>query len=158
MSSTSTSTAAASTCTGNSWVLPVQDVACALNRVSDNYTSIMDECCKDADVEQYNDGCGLYCLAQGQTGQELLDCIADNGATNGEFFCGGNLTQTASAPAPTSTSDDDDEDSDDASSTDSADSPDTTDNAAVHLGQPVNKAGLGVLAMLVVSAVMGVVA
>ncbi|KAL4954290.1 hypothetical protein BDW69DRAFT_142616 [Aspergillus filifer] len=156
MSSTSTSTAAAPTCTGNAWVLPVQDVACALTSTSDNYTSIMDECCKDATVEHYNDGCGLYCLAQGQTGQELLECIADHGATDGDFFCGGRLNETSSEPTPTST-DDDDEDSDDASSTDSADAADTTDNAAGTLGQPVNKAGLGVLAMLFVSAVMGVV-
>ncbi|KAL4965295.1 uncharacterized protein BDV14DRAFT_199992 [Aspergillus stella-maris] len=156
MSSTSTSTAAAATCTGNAWVLPVQDVACAVTSVSDNYTTIMNECCKDATVENYNDDCGLYCLAQGQTGQELLDCISDQGATDGDFFCGGRLNETSSEPTPTS--DDDDEDSDDASSTHDADAADTTDNAAVHLGQPVNKAGLGVLAMLVVSAVMGVVA
>ncbi|KAL4932350.1 uncharacterized protein BDV17DRAFT_194725 [Aspergillus undulatus] len=160
MSSTTSSTAAAATCTGSPWELPVQDIACAITTNTDETSSIMDKCCADANVETYNDDCSIYCLAQGQSGQDLLDCLKDEGATDGQYFCsaaGANLTQTATAPVPTATGNDDGDD-DEPSSTDDAEDPETTDNAAVTLGQPVNKAGLGVLAMLLVSAVMGVVA
>ncbi|KAL4918715.1 hypothetical protein BDW62DRAFT_180885 [Aspergillus aurantiobrunneus] len=146
-------TSAAPSCTGNAWVLPVQDIACAVTTNSGNYSDIMDQCCGVADVESYNDDCGLYCLAQGQDGQTLLDCIQDQGVANNEVFCGGNLTQTASAPAPTSTGDSDD---DSATPTDDADAPEDTGNAAVS-APVVNKAGLGVLAMVFCSALMGVV-
>ncbi|KAF4252985.1 hypothetical protein KXX16_007073 [Aspergillus fumigatus] len=93
--STTTGTAAASTCTGNRWVLPVQDVACALPATG-NYSSIMDKCCSPAAVTKYNDGCGLYCLAQGQSMGDLLDCIKENGG-NKDVFCGGQLNATATA-------------------------------------------------------------
>ncbi|GIJ88297.1 hypothetical protein Asppvi_007217 [Aspergillus pseudoviridinutans] len=101
MSSTSTSTAtsttsgASATCTGNRWVLPVQDVACALPATG-NYSSVMDKCCSPAAVTKYNDGCGLYCLAQGHSMGELLKCIEENGG-NKDVFCGGQLNATATA-------------------------------------------------------------
>ncbi|KAL4804027.1 hypothetical protein BDV18DRAFT_162438 [Aspergillus unguis] len=159
MSSTSTSTSAAATCTGNSWEIPTQDIACGLSTITGNYTSVMDTCCGDARVEKYNDGCGIYCLAQGQDGQSLLDCIQDNGVGNHDVFCGGNLTQTATAALPSKTADnDDDDDSDDASSTGDASDADTTDNAAVSFrGQDgfVSKGGLGVLAVMACSVVFG---
>ncbi|KAL4787616.1 hypothetical protein BJX76DRAFT_301923 [Aspergillus varians] len=157
MSATNTSSAPAATCTGNSWVLPVQDVACGLIKSTNNYSEIMKDCCGDAEVKSYNDDCGLYCLAQGQDGQSLLDCIQDKGATNGDFFCGGNLTHSATAAAPTKTGSNDDDDSNSASATNDADGAANTDNAAVR-APVVNKAGLGVLAMLFCSAVVGVVA
>ncbi|KAF7174576.1 hypothetical protein CNMCM6106_009204 [Aspergillus hiratsukae] len=84
--STSTGASAAATCTGNRWILPVQDIACALP-ASGNYTSIMDQCCPPAAVTTYNDGCDLYCLAQGHSMGELLDCIKANGGTR-DVFCG----------------------------------------------------------------------
>ncbi|KAL3474265.1 hypothetical protein BJX99DRAFT_181990 [Aspergillus californicus] len=154
--STTTSSAAAS-CTGNQWVLPTQDAACALPNTG-NYSDIMDNCCDVADVETYNDDCGLYCLAQGQNVSSLLSCIEDNGATPGDFFCSGNMSATATAPAPSATQTSDNGDDDNSSSSDDADSPTTTDNAGVRLAQPVSKTGLGVLGMLFCSALLGVVA
>ncbi|PKX93367.1 uncharacterized protein P174DRAFT_461794 [Aspergillus novofumigatus IBT 16806] len=93
--STTTGTAATATCTGNRWVLPVQDVACALPSTG-NYSSIMDKCCPPAAVTKYNDGCGLYCLAQGHSMGKLLACINENGG-NKDVFCGGQLNATATA-------------------------------------------------------------
>lgn len=152
--SATTSSSAAATCTGNAWVLPVQDIACGLISTSDKYSDIMDKCCKDANVESYNDDCGLYCLAQGQSGRDLLDCISDEGAKDGDFFCGGgNLTQTASAALPSKTASSNDDDNDNDSDSDS-DSSDDKDNAAVR-APAVNKAGLGVLAMLFCTALLG---
>ncbi|KAL4747798.1 hypothetical protein BDW72DRAFT_181804 [Aspergillus terricola var. indicus] len=157
-SSTSTSTAATPTCTGNAWILPVQDIACAVRSTSGNYSSIMDKCCGVAEVENYNDDCGLYCLAQEQSGQDLLDCIQSNGASYNDVFCGGNLTQTATAAVPSSTSGSDDDDNDsDATATGDAAEPTNSDNAAP-AQQVVNKAGLGILGMLFCSALLGVVA
>ncbi|OJJ06759.1 hypothetical protein ASPVEDRAFT_46107 [Aspergillus versicolor CBS 583.65] len=156
MSTTTSSSAAAATCTGNAWVLPVQDIACGLISTSDKYSDIMDKCCGDADVESYNDDCGLYCLAQGQSGNDLLDCIREEGAKDGDFFCGGgNLTHTASAALPSSTANkDNDSDNDSDNDADSEDSSDGEDNAAVR-APAVNKAGLGVLAMLFCTALLG---
>ncbi|KAL3492036.1 hypothetical protein BJX62DRAFT_114487 [Aspergillus germanicus] len=157
MSSTNT------TCTGvSAWILPVQDAACGLPNTG-NGSSIMDKCCGVADVSKYNDDCGLYCLAQGQNVGDLLSCIEDAGATPGQFFCSGNQTATATAAVPSSTGgndDDNDDDNDDPSSTSDSDEaePTETDNAGVRLGQPVSKTGLGVLAMLFCSALLGVAA
>ncbi|RHZ44080.1 uncharacterized protein CDV56_100559 [Aspergillus thermomutatus] len=95
MPSTTTSTAASATCTGNRWVLPVQDVACALPATG-NYTSVMDKCCSPAAVTKYNAGCDLYCLAQGQSMGDLLGCIKENGG-NEDVFCGGLVNATATA-------------------------------------------------------------
>ncbi|GFF89020.1 hypothetical protein IFM47457_08009 [Aspergillus lentulus] len=100
--STTTGTAAASTCTGNRWVLPVQDVACALPATG-NYSSIMDKCCTPAAVTKYNDGCDMYCLAQGHSMGKLLDCIKENGG-NKDVFCGGQLNATATASLSSSAS------------------------------------------------------
>jgi hypothetical protein len=160
---TVTSSAPSAACTGNIWVLPVQDAACGLPNTG-NYSDIMDECCAQADVETYNDDCGLYCLAQGQNVGSLLDCIENHGATPGDFFCSGNMTATATAPAPSATEtgdnddDNDDDDDDDSTPTNDAEAPSNTDSAGVRLNQPVSKTGLGVLAMLFCSALMGVVA
>ncbi|KAJ0422657.1 hypothetical protein BJY00DRAFT_311024 [Aspergillus carlsbadensis] len=162
MSSTTTSSAPAATCSGgvSAWILPVQDAACGLPN-SGNSSDIMDKCCGVADVDTFNDDCGLYCLAQGQNVGDLLSCIEDAGATPGQFFCSGNQSATATAPVPSSTggSDDDDDDSDPSSTSDSDEAePSETDNAGVRLGQPVSKTGLGVLAMLFCSALLGVAA
>ncbi|KAL3462689.1 hypothetical protein BJX64DRAFT_288153 [Aspergillus heterothallicus] len=163
MSSTTTSSAAASTCTGgvSSWILPVQDAACGLPS-SGNYSTIMDKCCGVADVDSFNDDCGLYCLAQGQSVGDLLSCIEDSGATPGEFFCSGNMTATATAAVPSQTGDNDDDDDNDSDPSSTSDSdaaePSETDNAGVRLEQPVSKTGLGVLAMLFCSALLGVAA
>ncbi|KAL5340927.1 hypothetical protein BJX70DRAFT_396309 [Aspergillus crustosus] len=161
MSATTTSSAPSASCSGgvSSWILPVQDAACALVNSGGNSSTILDRCCADADVESFNDDCGLYCLAQGQNVGDLLSCIEDGGATPGQFFCSGNMTATATAPAPSATgdndNDDDNDDDDDASPTSDAEDGGPT-GAAVRLNQPVSKTGLGVLAMLFASAFLGV--
>ena len=163
---TSAAPSASATCAGNMWQLPTEDIACALPKTG-NATDILDKCCKPAKVSEYNDGCGIYCLAQEQSAKDLTDCFRDEGAQDGKFFCsGGNssLTATAAVPSKTGGSDDDDDDDDDSSSTStgtstgSSASSTSTDSAAIALSQPVSKSGLGLLAMMVCSALMGVVA
>ncbi|PYH43012.1 uncharacterized protein BP01DRAFT_358989 [Aspergillus saccharolyticus JOP 1030-1] len=100
MSTTATTTATATSassasCTGNLYVLPVQDAACALPNTG-NFSSVMAQCCSPATVTKYDDDCGLYCLAQGQTVKSLLACLQDQGAVT-EAFCSGNLTASATA-------------------------------------------------------------
>ncbi|KAL2866927.1 uncharacterized protein BJX67DRAFT_354413 [Aspergillus lucknowensis] len=154
----STTTSASPACTGNILVLPVQDAACGLSNTGNN-TDIMTKCCRDADVEKYNDDCGLYCLAQGQNIGDLSSCIQGNGVNPSEIFCRGNMTATATAPAPSQTDDNDgDDDDEDATPTDDDDDGAEPTGAAVRLGQPVSKAGLGLLAMLFSSAFMGIAA
>ncbi|KKK25051.1 hypothetical protein P175DRAFT_0502442 [Aspergillus ochraceoroseus IBT 24754] len=148
---TTTTTAASSTCTGNIWVLPTQDAACAVP-ASGNYSDIMKKCCSSAEVRSYDNDCGLYCLAQGQTVSSLLSCIQDNGATAGEFFCNANMSATATATA-TKTA----ESSSTKTSADSSASASNTDNAGV-VNKPLSMSGLGVLAMLFCSTVVGVMA
>ncbi|KAI9044536.1 uncharacterized protein KD926_000447 [Aspergillus affinis] len=153
---TSSATSASATCTGSMWELPTKDIACALPK-SGNATDILDKCCKHAKVSHYNDGCGLYCLAQEQSAKDLSDCFRDEGAKDGQFFCsGGNSSLTATAAVPSKT--DSDSDSKTGTSTGSSASSTSSDSAAIALSQPVSKSGLGLLAMLVCSALMGVVA
>ncbi|KAL2849837.1 hypothetical protein BJY01DRAFT_245775 [Aspergillus pseudoustus] len=159
MSATTTSSAAAATCTGgvSSWILPVQDAACGLPSAG-NASAIMDKCCGIADVTSFNDDCGLYCLAQGQNVGDLLHCIEDAGAIPGQFFCTANQTATATAAPPSQTSDNDDDDDNNSTSTSDNDAaePSESDNAGLRLSQPVSKTGLGVIAMLFCSALFGV--
>lgn len=159
MSATTSAAAAAATCTGSMWVLPTKDIACGLPK-SGNATDILDKCCKPAKVSEYNDGCGIYCLAQEQSAKKLSDCFRDQGAKDGQFFCsGGNSSLTATAAVPSKTGSDSDSDaSHTGTSTGSSASSTSSDSAAFALAQPVSKSGLGLLAMLVCSALMGVVA
>ncbi|KAI2612702.1 uncharacterized protein GGS25DRAFT_132437 [Hypoxylon fragiforme] len=77
--------------------LPTADAACAMPYGS-NHTDIMTACCGDADVISYYDDCGLYCLAQGQTVNQLVDCMFAKGAPWQAVFCSGPDTN-ASATA-----------------------------------------------------------
>ncbi|KAB8237180.1 hypothetical protein ETB97_005986 [Aspergillus alliaceus] len=155
MSSTTSSPAATATScnTGSIWQLPIQDAACALPK-SGNYSDIMDKCCSPAKVTEYDDGCGLYCLAQGQSVKDLTECLRDNGAKDGQFFCNKeqNATATQSAPSSTKTGDKT------GSSTSSGASSTSSDNAAYAIQPAVSKSGLGLLVMVFCSALMGVVA
>ncbi|GIK07798.1 hypothetical protein Aspvir_003467 [Aspergillus viridinutans] len=141
--STSTSTtsgaSASATCTGNRWILPVQDVACALPATG-NYTSIMDKCCAPAAVTKYNDGCDMYCLAQGHSMGELLNCIKENGG-NKDVFCGGQLNATATASLSST-----------ASSTGTGTKTGASASATGHSGaggKPVSVLGVGLLVLVV---------
>ncbi|KAB8073039.1 hypothetical protein BDV29DRAFT_176175 [Aspergillus leporis] len=160
MSTTTTTTAAAaattttSCTTGSIWQLPIKDAACALPKTG-NYSDIMDKCCSPAKVTEYDDGCGLYCLAQGQSVGELQNCMRDNGAKDGLFFCNKeqNATATESAPSSTKTGG-----SKTGTSTGSGASSTSSDSAGYAIQPAVSKSGLGLLAMVFCSALMGVVA
>lgn len=96
MTTTAASASATSTCGPGTFVLPTKDAACALPNTS-NHTTIMNKCCTPASVEHYSDDCGLYCLAQEQSLGDLLDCLTQNGARNGEVFCNDQLNVTATS-------------------------------------------------------------
>lgn len=144
MSSTTSASSSSPTCNGNIYVLPTQDSACALPN-KDNTTDIMSKCCSPASVTHYSDDCGIYCLAQEQSLGDLLDCLTDNGARNGDVFCNDQLNATATADvtaSATKTGGDGDATS---SSTDSAGS----------VGVGVSKGGLGVVGVVLGAVVMG---
>lgn len=144
MSSTTSASSSSPTCNGNIYVLPTQDSACALPN-KDNATDIMSKCCSPASVTHYSDDCGIYCLAQEQSLGDLLDCLTDNGARNGDVFCNDQLNATATADvtaSATKTGGDGDATS---SSTDSAGS----------VGVGVSKGGLGVVGVVLGAVVMG---
>ncbi|KAI1661822.1 hypothetical protein F4813DRAFT_174137 [Daldinia decipiens] len=93
-----------SSCGVQLYIIPVKDAACAVPATGNN-TEIMGSCCGAADIVSYYDGCGLYCLAAGQTVGSLSDCIREKGTYPGDIFCNQNATATATdtgAPLPTS--------------------------------------------------------
>ncbi|KAI0181207.1 hypothetical protein GGR52DRAFT_23693 [Hypoxylon sp. FL1284] len=96
---TSLSAPAASTtanCGANLYNIPVSDAACALPS-GGNHTDVLGACCKSADVVSYYDDCGLYCLAAGQSVEDLTKCLFDHGAAYSDVFCNKNGTSTATA-------------------------------------------------------------
>lgn len=99
---TSTSSGAAATATANCgailYDIPVQDASCAIP-YGGNHTAVMSKCCQSADVVSYADNCGLYCLAEDQTVDDLTSCLFDNGASYSEVFCRGTGNATASETA-----------------------------------------------------------
>ncbi|KAF2274526.1 uncharacterized protein EI97DRAFT_402079 [Westerdykella ornata] len=161
---TSTLSSAASNPTGATCAtqpysqLPTNDVACAVAHASaeglpSNYTSLMESCCKKAPVEKFANDCGLYCLSIDQSVADLTRCFQDAGIQPGWIFCNGNNTASATATgAPSKTGGG-------AGATGGATGtgePRQTGAAGVvNVRQSVSKAGLGVVAMLVVSAVFG---
>ncbi|RAK96961.1 uncharacterized protein BO80DRAFT_212206 [Aspergillus ibericus CBS 121593] len=143
MSSTTTTTCSTAS---NIYILPIQDAACALPNTG-NATSIMSKCCSPAPPTTYDNDCGIYCLAQEQSVHDLLGCIQANGAVT-EPFCSGNMSATATAAVVS------------VSTTGSGGSTGTRTGSAAsgtHTGGAggVRKVGLGVLGMVVVSAVWG---
>lgn len=100
MSTTTTSSAAAATTTAKSCInvynTPVDDIACAVPFTEDNVDH-MSKCCKEADVISYYDDCGLYCLALGQSADDLTQCLYDEGLKYSEVFCRDNGTASATA-------------------------------------------------------------
>lgn len=87
-------------CGAQTYVIPVADVACAMP-FGANHTDVMAACCGPADVVAYGDECGVYCLAVGQTVDDLTRCLFDHGAPWGDVFCRGNGTATAADPSAT---------------------------------------------------------
>ncbi|KAK1994925.1 hypothetical protein LX36DRAFT_713539 [Colletotrichum falcatum] len=88
----------AAVCTSNLYDTPSQDRVCAMP-LAGNHTAIMSACCRDADVVSYYDGCGIYCLALGQSVRDLQDCLFDQGAGYTAVFCRDNGDVNASATA-----------------------------------------------------------
>lgn len=62
----------------------------------------MSSCCKSADVISYADGCGLYCLAEGQSLDELQDCLKGTSAGMSGFGCSGFGSPSATITATAS--------------------------------------------------------
>ncbi|KAF2869921.1 hypothetical protein BDV95DRAFT_91232 [Massariosphaeria phaeospora] len=130
---------------------PSSDVLCAVGGTSgvpSNYSDILKDCCKDAPVESFANDCALYCLAIGQSVADLQLCWQNGGVNPAMIFCNGTQKATATtrpedvkATAPGSTG-----------------RPGESKGAAavVVVPQGVSKAGLGLLAVLVVSMAAGV--
>lgn len=133
--------------------LPTQDVACAVAVASNeglpnNYKDFMRACCKVAPVESFASECGLYCLSIGQSVADLNKCFQDAGVNPRYIFCNGNNTATATATeAPTDSTSN-------PTAPGSSANPQGVKSAApkVILRQGVWKAGLGILAILLLSA------
>jgi hypothetical protein len=150
---TSTTTTALSTstaaCGATVYQIPVTDAACAA-KISGNMTSVFDTCCKGDSPVKYDSNCGIYCLAQGQTVADLSDCLMSKSNNYQDVFCEGKQNATATAAATTTRS------TGTSTSTTTATSTTTSTNAAGVNG--VSKGGLGVLAVLVCSGIMGLFA
>ncbi|XDG01346.1 hypothetical protein ABKA04_000961 [Annulohypoxylon sp. FPYF3050] len=92
---TSSAASASSTdCGANLYNIPVQDPSVGI-RAGGNHTDIMSACCKSADVISYYSGCGLYCLAEGQSVNDIINCAYDKGAPYQDVFYRGNVNATA---------------------------------------------------------------
>ncbi|OQE10575.1 hypothetical protein PENFLA_c089G10053 [Penicillium flavigenum] len=129
------------------WHIPEEAPACA-SMPAGNMTKVMEECCNGALVTQYADGCGIYCLANGQDPYKLGDCIHNQNAYGLYGFCTlGYLNSTTTGSKSTS--------SDTATSTASP-AASTSPNAAI-TNQPIFKSGLGLIALLFGSAFMAVI-
>lgn len=132
---------------------PTADAACAVGGTSgvpSNYADILKGCCKSAPVESWNSGCALWCLAADQSIADLQKCWQDGGVAAGGIFCnqpnnatatekpsgtGSGTKQTGSGGASSSTS--------------------SPGAAPVTVPKGVSKAGLGMLAVVLGSAVFG---
>lgn len=92
----SSTTQASPACAAQLYNIPVQDASCAIPYDSSaNATDIMSGCCNAAAVVSYYDNCGLYCLAEGQSVEDLTSCLMQSGAQPQNVFCRGNVTATA---------------------------------------------------------------
>ncbi|KAL1999400.1 hypothetical protein VTN02DRAFT_4576 [Thermoascus thermophilus] len=152
MSPATTTTAAlptATNCGAKLYEIPTTDAACAVPAIG-NYSEVMHQCCKVASVENYNNGCGLYCLAQEQSVGDLSSCLTSNGIKYGDAFCNHNQTATATAKVSGSTS------TSTATKTGSAASATASGAAPATIPQQsLSKSGLGILALLFCSTVAG---
>ncbi|CAI7575820.1 unnamed protein product [Penicillium pancosmium] len=154
MTTTTTTAASTSSTCIVSWQIPSNDVACA-GPITGNMTDVFDSCCKGNSPVKYNDGCNIYCLAQGQTKKELSDCLTDKSKKDGSIFCGqgkDNSTATASATTTRETG------SDATGTSTTTGKGSSTSTGAAIISQPISKTGLGLVAMLFCSAVAGVIA
>lgn len=96
MSSTTTAVRPSPTACSNLYDTPIRDAVCAMP-YSNKHIDYLRTCCKDAEVVSYYDDCGLYCLAQGQSVSDLIECLYDEGAKWEDVFCRGPESATATA-------------------------------------------------------------
>lgn len=151
---TGSTTAASTSACALSYEFPkdVKDVGCAAV-AQGNITDAFDHCCKGDAPVKYNDDCNIYCLAQNQDLGDLRKCLISSGGAPNLVFCqptNGNATATQAASTTagsTGTS----------TSTSSSSTSSTTDNAAT-MNNPVSKTGLGLVAMVFCSTLMGFLA
>jgi unsaturated rhamnogalacturonyl hydrolase len=142
---------------------PVKDAACAVGStagVPDNYSDILKGCCKDAPVESWKDDCALYCLSVGQSIADLQKCWQDGGVNPSQIFCNGVQKATAtSEPSKTSGSgakETGGKDGESGSASGGAAGPSNSEGAAYAVvPQGVSKAGVGILAVILGSTVLG---
>jgi hypothetical protein len=83
-------------CGAQLYDIPTKDAACAVP-AKINYNALMSHCCGPAAVTGYYNNCGLYCLAQGQTVGQLVDCLTADGVEYSDVFCNTNMSATATA-------------------------------------------------------------
>jgi hypothetical protein len=157
----------ASSCGSTLYEIPTSDAACAMP-YGGNHTDVMAKCCKQ--VVSYLDDCGLYCLAQGQSVEDLTDCLYENGAAYQDVFCNALTNATATAKgdvkptasgatvvasngAKTSGSSDDNDDGDSGSDSDGGSGGDD-DSAAVSV-RGLSAAGVSLVMLLLSSTVFG---
>lgn len=162
MSTTTTALSSTpTTCTGASvYEIPITDAACAAPASKNNAADAFDQCCKSASIEKYDHDCGLYCLAQGQTIGDLVDCLTSSGLKDGDVFCtqGNNASASATTSATKTSETGSSTSTSTSTSTKSGDDASETSEGAAVVNQPVSLGGLGLLAMMLCSAVLGVVA
>ncbi|KAF7595360.1 hypothetical protein BBP40_006353 [Aspergillus hancockii] len=102
---TATTTALSSTHTCGSptqYEIPVKDASCAVPN-NDKYPKVMEKCCHGAPVSAYDKDCAVYCLALGQSVQELIDCLYDAKVDWGDVWCFGNTSATATTTSVSAT-------------------------------------------------------
>jgi hypothetical protein len=135
------------------------DIACVVGSTpatANNVTSVLKDCCKSASVTPNSNGCGYYCLSIEQSVTDLQKCFQAGGISPSNIFCNGNSTATATATPSASASASAKESAKASGSTTSASASQSTGAAAVvGVPQGVSKMGLGMLGMIVVSALAG---
>ncbi|KAE8153765.1 hypothetical protein BDV25DRAFT_168293 [Aspergillus avenaceus] len=95
--SATTSTPSKPTCGSSAqYEIPVKDASCAVPN-TDNYPKLLESCCQGAPVSKYDNDCAIYCLAAGQSVQDLTDCLYDAKVDWGDVWCFGDTNATATA-------------------------------------------------------------
>jgi hypothetical protein len=137
---------------------PTKDAACAVGGTSgvpNNYSDILKGCCKDAPVESWGNGCALWCLAADQSIADLQKCWQDGGVKAGSIFCNQANNATATGEVSGTSSSGGAEETGSQTSGGASSSTNTPGAAPAVVPQGVSKAGLGMLAMIMGSAVFG---
>jgi hypothetical protein len=144
------SASASATCSqANFTKFPTEDAACAVGSISgvpSNTTDVLSKCCKAAPVEEFNGSCGYYCLSVDQTIRELQTCFMDNGARPADILCNSNNSAVATGTPSASAG---------ASRTSGSGPGATGDSKGAAPTVGVSKVGLGMLGMVIVSALSG---